>query len=139
MKRKAIKKHLPKDWELDNLQRKYIYLISGGYCKRCKKYVGVEFIEAAHMYKRRRKTVRWNIGNVYPLCKNDPRTGKVGCHKIVDDDPFELTSFMYEVMSREEVAELQRLANLTLKDYPIDRNEIKNYYKEQIVILERGE
>ena len=124
------------DKVLDDLQRRYIYLMSGGYCKRCGRYVGEEFIEAAHMFKRRRKTVRWDYRNVYPLCKNDVRTGKVGCHQIVDNDPFQLTSFIYDIMSREEVEELQELANLTLKDYPIDREKIKAELRERIKKLE---
>jgi len=113
------------DKVLDDLQRKVIYLMSGGYCKRCKKHVGVEYIEVAHMFRRRRKTVRWDMRNVYPLCKNDIRTGKKGCHQIVDNDHIIRTSFMYDVMSEEDIADLQRLASLTIKDYPIDRVAIK--------------
>jgi len=124
------------DKVLDDLQRRYIYLMSDGYCKRCGELVGVEFIEVAHMFKRKRKTVRWDFKNVYPLCKNDARTGRVGCHQVVDDNPFELTSFMYNVMSQEEVEELQKLANLTIKDYPIDRPAIRASLKEKLKLLE---
>lgn len=134
-----MKKHIMKkisDQVLDILQRRCVVLMSGGYCKRCGRYVGEEFIEVAHMFKRKRKTVRWDFRNVYPLCKNDPRTGKVGCHQIVDEDPIKLTSFLYDVMSQEEVAELQKLANLTIKDYSIDRDKIKAELKEKIRLLE---
>lgn len=124
------------DKVLDDLIRKYIRLISGGYCKRCGEYVGVEWIEAAHMYKRGRKTVRWDLRNVYPLCKNNPNTGRIGCHQIVDSDPLELSSFMYEVMSFKEVSELQSIATKTLKDYPIDRDKVKSELKEKIRELE---
>ena len=130
--KKHIKKKLPKDWLLDDLVRQYIRKISGGYCKRCKRYVGLEHIEVAHMYKRKRKTVRWDLRNVYPLCTNDPRTGKKGCHQQVDDDPIKLTSFMYDVMSKEEIADLERIANMTIKEYPIDREAIKQNLKEQL-------
>ena len=133
---KPKKKQRISDQVLDDLQRRYIRLISGGYCKRCGKEVGIEFIEVAHMFKRRRKTVRWDYRNVYPLCKNDPRTGKVGCHQIVDENPFELTSFMYQVLFTSEIKDLQRIANLTLKDYPIDREAIKKELKERIRKLE---
>ena len=125
------------DEVLDTLVRQYIRLISDGYCKRCHKYVGVEWIEAAHMYKRRRKTTRWDLRNVYPLCKNNPNTGHVGCHQIVDNDQLELASFMYDVMSKEEIKELQRIATLTLKDYPIDREKIKTELKAKIKGLEK--
>lgn len=120
------------DKVLDDLQREYIRLISGGYCKRCGQRVGVEMIECAHMFRRNRKTVRWDFRNVYPLCKNDPRTGKVGCHQTVDSDPIKLASFMHDVMTKEELEDLQRLANMTLKDHPIDREAIKKELKERI-------
>ena len=110
------------DWVLDDLVRKYIRLISGGYCKRCKKYIGTQ-IEVAHMYRRRRKTVRWDLRNVCGLCPD--------CHREIDNDAIKLTSFMYEVMTVEEVRELQRIANKTLKDYPIDREKIKRELKEK--------
>ena len=113
------------DKVLDDLQRKVIYLMSGGHCKRCKKHVGVEYIEVSHMYRRNRKTVRWDMRNVYPLCKNDVRVNKVGCHQMIDNDHILKTSFMYDVMSKEDIEDLQRLANLTIKDYPIDREAIK--------------
>jgi len=123
------------DQVLDGLVRQYIRLISGGYCKRCGEYVG-DRIETAHMYGRRRKTVRWDLRNVYPLCISDPKTGKTGCHYLVDNDPLLKSSFLYEVMTPEEIADLQRLANMTIKEYPIDRNQIKQDLKEKIKMLE---
>ena len=119
------KKGKVSDATLDDLQRKFVRLISGGYCKRCKRW---GYIEVAHMYRRRRKTVRWDLRNVYPLC--------LDCHHEVDEDPIKLTSFMYEVMSLEEVADLSELANKTVKEHPINREEIKEYYKEQMRRLE---
>ncbi len=127
------------DQVLDGLMRKFTRLISGGYCKRCKSFVGIDMIEVAHLYRRKRKTVRWDIRNVWPLCRNDTKTGKVGCHTIIDNDPIELTSFMYDVLSKEDITDLQRLANLTLKEYPIDRLEIKRILEEKISLLEAHE
>ena len=46
------------DEVLDGLVRTCLRPMSGGYCKRCKRYVGVENIEVAHLYRRHRKTVR---------------------------------------------------------------------------------
>jgi len=126
------------DKVLDDLVRKYIRLISGGYCKRCGEYVGVENIEVAHLYRRSRKTVRWDLRNVYPLCKNNPATGKKGCHQTIDDDHIKKASFQYDVMTKEEVAELERIATMTLKEYPIDREAIKASLKEKIRRLESG-
>jgi len=125
MKKTSIRKKLPKDHVLDDLVRKYIRLISGGYCKRCRKK---RYVEAAHMYKRNRKTVRWDLRNVYPLCQD--------CHREVDNDFIKLTSFLYEVLPKEEIADLERLANMTIKEYPIDRGKIKADLKEKIRILE---
>lgn len=89
------------------------------------------------MYRRGRKTVRWDLRNVYPLCNiNNARDDRKGCHQIVDDDHFEKTSFMYDVMNKEEVEDLQRLANLTLKDYPIDRVAIKEQLNKMLEVME---
>ncbi|MDD4873370.1 MAG: hypothetical protein PHE15_00105 [Dehalococcoidales bacterium] len=125
-----------RDGTLDDLVRKYIRLISDGYCRRCGEHVGVEWIEVAHMYRRSRKTVRWDLRNVYPLCKDNPSTGRKGCHGIVDNDQLELTSFMYEVMTPKEISELQEVATMTLKEYPIDREKIKAELKEKTKELE---
>ena len=124
------------DKVLDDLVRRYVRLISGGYCKRCGEYVGVGNIEVAHLYRRGRKTVRWDLRNVYPLCKNNLVTGKKGCHQTIDDDHIKKVSFQYDVMTKEEVAELERIATMTLKQYPIDREAIKASLKEKIKLLE---
>ncbi len=36
------------DQVLDGLVRKYTRLISGGYCKRCRSFVGIDMVEVAH-------------------------------------------------------------------------------------------
>ena len=111
------------DEVLDGLVRTYIRLISGGYCKRCKRYAGGQ-IQTSHLYRRRRKTVRWDLRNVFPLC--------LECHQEIDNDQIKLVSFMYEVLSVDDIKELQRLANMTLKEYPIDRELIKLDLKNKI-------
>lgn len=124
------------DSVLDDLVRRCIRLISGGYCKRCGKYVGIENIEVAHLYRRGRKTVRWDLRNVYPLCNNNPATGKKGCHQTIDEDHIKKSSFQYDIMTSEEVAELERIATMTVKQYPIDKEAIKASLKEKIKLLE---
>ncbi len=116
------------DGVLDGLVRTIVRSISGGYCKRCKRYGQ---IEVSHLYRRRRKTVRWDLRNVYPLC--------LECHQEIDNDHIKLVSFMYEVLSSDEIKDLQRLANMTLKEHPIDREALKLDLKEQIKILEGKE
>jgi len=136
MKRTAIKRKHSSDKVLDDLVRECIRLTSRGYCKRCHKFVGEEMIEAAHLYGRKRKTLRWDLRNVHGLCKSNPLTGGKGCHFLIDNDHISKTSFMYEVLGKEDIEDLQELANKTIKDYPIDREKIKQELKEKIRILE---
>ena len=121
------------DQVLDNLVRRYVRLISGGYCKRCKKYVGIYNIATAHLYKRGRKTVRWDLRNVVPLCDNYPIGMR--CHYEVDNDPLKMASFMHDILSEDNLNDLQRIANMTLKTYPIDRDEIASCLKAKINLL----
>ncbi len=124
------------DSVLDDLVRRCVRLLSGGYCKRCGENVGIGNIEVAHLYRRGRKTVRWDLRNVHPLCKNNPATGKKGCHQVIDEDHIKKASFQYDVMTGEEVAELERIATMTIKQYPIDREVIKAELKDKIKLLE---
>jgi phenylacetate-coenzyme A ligase PaaK-like adenylate-forming protein len=113
--------------------------MSAGYCKRCKKYVGIGNLEASHIFGRVRKTVRWDLKNVYPLCKTraDGNGGMIkGCHQIIDNDNFEKTEFTFTVLTKEEIKELQYKANHTIKDLPIDREQIKADLKSKISTLE---
>ena len=118
------------DETLDALVRQYIRLFSRGYCKRCKKWVG-DLIEVAHLYGRRRKTVRWDLRNVCPLCPE--------CHRLIDNDCVAKSSFMYDVMSKKEIANLQELASKTIKQYPIDRDAIKAGLRRKIKQLKEIE
>ena len=111
------------DRVLDGLVRTFIRMTSRGYCQRCQKYVG-EQIQTCHIYRRHRKTVRWDLRNVWGLC--------LECHIEIDNDHIAKTSFMYDVMSGEDIADLQRLANMTIKEYPIDRTQIKQELQEKI-------
>jgi len=131
---KKPKKKRISDQTLDTLVRKLVKLRADGHCKRCGKYVGTENLAAAHLYARRRKTVRWDLRNVWAICDNPPIGLK--CHKIIDEDPLEKTSLMYDILSKEEIADLQRLAGITLKDYPIDREQLRDELKEIVQKLE---
>jgi len=122
------------DKVLDDLVRKYIRLISGGYCKRCRRYVGEKNIVVAHLFGRGRKTIRWDLRNVSPICDNPP-IGMM-CHKIIDNDAIEKSNLMYELLSKEDIEELQKLGNSTIKEYPIDREQIKADLKAIIKELE---
>ena len=94
------------DQVLDGLVREYIRLISGEYCKRCKKYVDGA-IQVSHLYGRRRKTVRWDLRNVHPLCPD--------CHFKIDNDHLLKTSFQFDVLSPTEIEELEKLGEEFMK------------------------
>jgi predicted restriction endonuclease len=126
-KRKKLNKGV-RDVTLDALVREYVKAMSAGYCKRCKKHVGIVNLEAAHIIPRKHKTVRWDLRNVFPLC--------LDCHDTIDRDCFAKTEFSYTVLTREEIAEVQRLGNMTLKTYPIDREQVKAELKVKIRKLE---
>ena len=124
MKRKKQRKNKISDEVLDGLVRNIVYFLASGYCKRCKRHVSTAYLEAAHLYRRHRKTVRWDLRNVHGLC--------LDCHQLVDNDAIEMASFMYDILSKDDINDLQRLANMTLKEYPIDRAELKAELKEKI-------
>ncbi len=115
------------DAVLDGLVRTYKRSISGGYCKRCGRHAKGKG-EVSHLYRRRKKTVRWDLRNVHYLC--------LECHQEIDNDQIRLVSFMYDVLSLDDIKELQRLANMTLKEYPIDREALKKELQDKIRRLE---
>jgi len=115
------------DAVLDGLVRTYVRGVSGGYCKRCKRHTRGQG-EVSHLYRRRRKTVRWDLRNVHYLCQE--------CHQEIDNDQIKLVSFMYDVLSQDDIKELQRLATMTLKEYPIDRDELRAKFSEKVKGLE---
>ena len=113
---------------LDKLFSRYVRLMSGGYCKRCGKLFGYNRLNNAHFFGRIRHTVRWDIRNTAPLCAE--------CHYWIDVNPLAKTSFFVSILSKEDVADLQRLSNMTTKDYPIDKEALKEDFTEKIRRLE---
>lgn len=114
---------------LDKLVADDVKLRSGGFCKRCGKQVGISQLQAAHIIPRVHLLTRWNLKNVYALCKV--------CHKTIDDNPLEKAEFSFTVLSKQDIKELSRLGNLFAKDHPIDREEIKRNLKSEILKLEQ--
>ena len=131
---KKPKKVRVSDQVLDILVRRYVKLMADGHCKRCGKYVGVENLAAAHLFNRWRKTVRWDLRNVWAICDNPPIGMK--CHMIIDNNPLAKASLMHEILTPEEITDLEKLAMLTLKEHPIDKYELKQELKEKIKLLE---
>ena len=122
------------DQVLDTLVRKIVKLRADGHCKRCGKYVGTENLAAAHLYGRKRKVVRWDLRNVWAICDNPPIGMK--CHMTIDNDPIAKASFMFEILTPEEIEDLEWMASRTLKDYPIDREQLREELKKTIAKLE---
>lgn len=113
---------------LDALFSRYVRLKSGGYCKRCGKYVGYSKLNNAHLFGRLRHTVRWDERNTVPLCGS--------CHYMIDNNCLAKTELLLTLMSKGEAEELERLANMTIKDHPIDKDKLKEELKRKITLLE---
>ena len=124
------------DRTLDKLVRSYLLGLKDYCCERCHQSFPPDELEVSHLYRRARKVLRWDLRNVHLLCKSNPATGRMGCHEEIDSDHIKLVSFEYEVLSKEDIIDLQRLSTMTLKEHPIDRELIKQDLKEKIGILE---
>ena len=122
------------DQVLDTLVRNLVKLRADGHCKRCGKCVGTENLAAAHLYGRKRKVVRWDLRNVWAVCDNPPIGMK--CHMTIDNNPLAKASLMHEILTPDEITELEKLAMLTLKEHPVDKLELKLDLKEKIKQLE---
>lgn len=116
--------------KLDKLFSRYVRLKAGGYCKKCGHFLGYTGLVCAHFFGRLRHTVRWDERNATALCG--------GCHYEIDYNCLAKRELMLTLMSPEEVASLERIANMTIKEYPIDKEAIEVYLKEGIRRLENG-
>jgi len=114
--------------KLDRLFSLYKRLMSGGICMRCGKYFGVEKLHNAHFHSRRKHTVRWDKRNTAPLC--------YGCHSYIDGNPLEKVEFFLTLLGQKEFDRLNEIANMTTKDYPIDKDKLEEEFKEAIRRLE---
>ncbi len=119
---------------LDKDFSRYVRLQSGGYCKRCwllKKpnaYKGVKNLDCAHFHSRSRRSTRWDIENVAPLCR--------GCHGFLDGNPLEKVEFFLELLGQDRFDALTIRARTPKKYTVSDIEELKKYYKERIKEVE---
>jgi hypothetical protein len=125
---KKKSKEKSKTEKLDRVFSLYIRHKAGGYCQKCKKFFGVNDLDAAHMFVRGRFTTRWDERNVFALCED--------CHREVDNNHFAKTSFHCEMIPMEEIAELELLSNKTTKDCPIDKDALYKKYKQLLEAIE---
>ena len=119
---------------LDELFSKRERLLSGGYCRRCKKCVGYSNLDTAHCHSRTIHNTRWDRKNVAALCRSK-ETGS-GCHSHLDLHPNIKHEFFRELLGKDEYDKLYE-RSLVLKPH-IDVKALKQELKEEIGILERG-
>ena len=110
---------------LDKLFSKYVRLLSGGFCKRCKKYFGEKKLHNAHFHSRRKHSVRWDIDNTAPLC--------YGCHSYVDGNPLAKVSFFLELLGKERFDKLNERAESLKK---VDKEAIEAFLHEKMKEVE---
>ena len=89
---------------LDKLFSRFVRLLSGGYCRRCRKYVGYKKLHNAHFHSRRKHSVRWDADNTAPLC--------YGCHSYIDGNPFKKIEFFLELLGQERFNLLNERAEI---------------------------
>lgn len=113
---------------LDRLFSRFIKLLSGGYCTRCKKFFGINSrgLQCAHFHSRRKQSVRFDRDNATALC--------TGCHFFLDGRPLEKTEFFLELLGQDKFNALWERAK-TLYPKP-DLEQIKQDLKEKIKMLE---
>ncbi|MBA7639459.1 hypothetical protein ES703_47117 [subsurface metagenome] len=111
---------------LDRLFSLCVRLLSGGYCKRCGKYVGYKKLDNAHFHSRRKHSVRWDFANTTPLC--------YGCHSYIDGNPFRKIEFFLELLGQERFNALNARAEI-LKPQ-IDKEALKKDLQGKIKTLE---
>lgn len=111
--------------KLDSLFSRYVRTISGGYCKRCKKYFGVAKLHNAHFHSRRKHSVRWDIANTVPIC--------FGCHSYIDGNPLRKIEFFLEILGQEKFNSLNERAETLTK---VDKEALTVYYKERLKEVE---
>ena len=119
---------------LDTAFSLYVRLLASGYCKRCwllgkpKAYKGYKNLDCAHFHSRSKRSVRWDIENVAPLC--------CGCHSFLDGNPLEKIEFFLEILGQEKFNALNDRANKIKKYTQSDIKELELYFKEQTKQLE---
>jgi len=108
--------------QLDKLFSEYVRRLSGGYCRRCKKYFGWKNLHNAHFHSRRKHSVRWDIDNTAPLC--------YGCHSYIDGNPIAKIDFFLGLLGRERFERLNERAE-KLHPKP-DKEALMAYFKEKL-------
>ncbi len=112
----------------DALFSKYVRLLDEGYCKRCKKYLGVnsQGLHCAHFHTRGKKNTRWDRDNATSLC--------YGCHRYLDQHHSEKTEFFMNLLGTKRFNELYERAKVLRPQ--IDIKALRKDLRTKIKILE---
>lgn len=90
--------------KVDAVMSRFIKLLSGGYCKRCHKFLGVNSkgLHNAHCFSRGKLSTRFEKDNCQALC--------YGCHRYLDQHPLIKQEFFREILGTEAFDNLAKLA-----------------------------
>ena len=95
-----------------------------GYCVKCRR--NNDTLQAAHIFSRSNRAVRWDLMNILCLC--------AGCHFWVHKNPTLFTEYLRENwMGEEKYCELRRRATM-IKKWRLD--ELQDLYEEFVKIKE---
>ena len=86
--------------------------------------------EAAHIYGRRHKSVRWDTLNILCLCH--------GCHRKFTENPLDFQSWLVETLGQGYLDILNEKRNRVQKTNPTYRKEVAKHYRNEIKLLESG-
>ena len=106
----------------DSLFSRYIKLLSGGYCKRCGKFLGLysQGLHCAHWQSRGEWTTRYEKDNACALC--------YGCHSYLDHNPKgmeEKDELFFRILGTKRANEILELSEKTLKDLGLTKKTLR--------------
>lgn len=110
---------------LDKLFSQYIRGKADGICEWCGEHKN---LQTSHFKGRTRQTVRWDEENVSAICFT--------CHRYMHDHPDIHTDWFEKRLGREKYDKMIMRANMTTKEYPIDKEQIKKNLLEKIKMLQ---
>ena len=96
-------------------------------CEYCGR---TDTLEAAHIYGRRSKSVRWDTLNILVLCHHH--------HRVFTENPVEFTVWMQGYLGQGYLDILNEKRNRIFKTTKAIRSEIAKHYREQIKLMESG-
>jgi hypothetical protein len=97
-------------------------------CEHCKRTDGK--MEAAHIYGRSNKSVRWDTLNILCLCFR--------CHLDFTANPLDFETWLKRYVGQGYLDILNEKRHQIQKDTKTYRKEVAAHYREQIRLMEKG-